>query len=173
MTQSFDPAALLSDRANAADEGAIIRMTQRTRELRAKGRDVVALTLGEPDFDTPENIRDAAKAALDAGFTHYAPVAGIVELREAIAAKLKTENALTYPASGVVVAKDSSGNYVAATQTCTHEGNKQITLKNNEWYCTAHGARFSLSGSGLNSEGSKGLTIYKTALTGTTLRVYS
>lgn len=75
--------------------------------------------------------------------------------------------------SGVVVAKDSSGNYVAATQTCTHEGNKQITLKNNEWYCTAHGARFSLSGSGLNSEGSKGLTIYKTALTGTTLRVYS
>lgn len=75
--------------------------------------------------------------------------------------------------SGVVVAKDSSGNYVAATQTCTHEGQKQITLKNNEWYCTAHGARYSLSGSGLNSDGSKGLTIYKTTLSGTMLRVYS
>ena len=75
--------------------------------------------------------------------------------------------------SGVVVARDSSGNYVAATQTCTHEGQKQITLKNNEWYCTAHGARFSLTGSGLNSEGSKGLTIYKTTLSGTSLRVYS
>ena len=75
--------------------------------------------------------------------------------------------------SGVVIARDTSGNYVAATQTCTHEGQKQITLKNNEWYCTAHGARFSLTGSGLNSEGSKGLTIYKTALSGTSLRVYS
>ncbi len=75
--------------------------------------------------------------------------------------------------SGVVVARDTGGNYVAATQKCTHEGQKQITLKNNEWYCTAHGARFSLAGSGLNSEGSKGLTIYKTALSGTTLRVYS
>ena len=75
--------------------------------------------------------------------------------------------------SGVVVAKDNSGNYVAATQTCSHEGQKQITLKSNEWYCSAHGARFSLAGSGLNSEGSKGLTIYKTTLSGTTRRVYS
>ena len=100
----FDAAALLSPRASTADEGAIIRMSQKTRELRAKGRDVVALTLGEPDFDTPENIRDAAKAALDKGFTHYAPVAGIPELREAIAAKLKAENGLDYPPSGIVVA---------------------------------------------------------------------
>lgn len=104
MTHDFDPARLLSPRANAADEGAIIRMAQRTRELRAKGQDIVALTIGEPDFDTPENIRDAAKTALDKGFTHYAPVAGIPELREAIATKLKAENGLAYPASGIVVA---------------------------------------------------------------------
>jgi aspartate aminotransferase len=104
MTHDFDPARLLSPRANAADEGAIIRMAQKTRELRAKGQDIVALTIGEPDFDTPENIRDAAKTALDKGFTHYAPVAGIPELREAIATKLKAENGLAYPASGIVVA---------------------------------------------------------------------
>lgn len=75
--------------------------------------------------------------------------------------------------SGVVVARDNGGNYVAATQTCTHEGRVQITLSSNEWYCTAHGARFSLTGSGLNANGSKGLTIYKTSLSGTSLRVYS
>lgn len=104
MTIKFDPSALLSRRANSADEGAIIRMSQRTRELRAQGRDVVALTIGEPDFDTPENIRDAAKEALDKGFTHYSPVAGIPELREAIAEKLRVENGLNYKASEIVLA---------------------------------------------------------------------
>jgi aspartate aminotransferase len=101
---TFDAAALLSPRAMAADEGAIIRMSQRTRELRAKGRDVVALTIGEPDFDTPVNIRNAAKLALDKGHTHYAPVAGLPQLREAIATKLRDENALNYAASDIVIA---------------------------------------------------------------------
>ncbi len=128
MTHNFDPAALLSDRASAADEGAIIRMTQRTRELRAKGRDVVALTLGEPDFDTPENIRDAAKAALDAGFTHYAPVAGIMELREAIAVKLKTENALAYPATGIVVANGAKQAIANAILSVVGPGDDVIML---------------------------------------------
>jgi aspartate aminotransferase len=117
MSQKFDPASLLSPRANAADEGAIIRMSQRTRELRAKGHDVVALTIGEPDFDTPENIRDAAKLALDNGFTHYAPVAGIPELREAIAQKLRVENGLSYKASEIVLAngtKQAINNAVLA-----------------------------------------------------------
>ncbi len=74
------------------------------RELRAKGHDVVALTLGEPDFDTPKHIRDAATEALENGHTHYAPVAGIPELKEAISQKLKRENGLDYPANGIVVA---------------------------------------------------------------------
>lgn len=104
MTKAFDTTALLSPRAATADEGAIIRMSQRTRELRAKGNDVVSLTLGEPDFDTPQHIRAAATEAMDKGFTHYAPVAGIAELREAISAKLKRENGLAYPASGIVLA---------------------------------------------------------------------
>ena len=59
----FDPAALLVSRSKTADEGAIIRMSQRARELRTKGVDVVSLTLGEPDFDTPDNIQQAATEA--------------------------------------------------------------------------------------------------------------
>jgi aspartate aminotransferase len=113
----FDPASLLSSRANAADEGAIIRMAQKTRELRAKGHDIVSLTIGEPDFDTPENIRDAAKLALDSGFTHYSPVAGIPELREALAKKLQAENGLNYQASEIVMAngtKQALNNAVQA-----------------------------------------------------------
>jgi aspartate aminotransferase len=102
--EKFDTNALLSSRASAADEGAIIRMSQKTRELRAKGQDVVALTIGEPDFDTPLNIRDAAKQALDEGFTHYAPTAGMPELREAIAEKLQKENGLQWKAANIVVA---------------------------------------------------------------------
>lgn len=104
MTIKIDHFALISPRANAADEGAIIRMSQRTRELRALGHDVVALTIGEPDFDTPLNIRDAAKDAMDKGFTHYSPVAGIPELREAIAEKLLVENGLNYRPSEIVLA---------------------------------------------------------------------
>jgi aspartate aminotransferase len=104
IMKTFDASMSLSPRGSTADEGAIIRMSQKTRELRAKGHDVVALTLGEPDFDTPVHIRDAAKLALDQGHTHYAPVAGIPELREAIAKKLRTENGLAYEAKNIVMA---------------------------------------------------------------------
>ena len=88
MTQ-FDPASLLVSRSQSADEGPIIRMSQRARELRAGGMDVVSLTLGEPDFDTPENIQAAATAAMKAGLTHYSPVMGIPELRNALSTKLR------------------------------------------------------------------------------------
>jgi aspartate aminotransferase len=72
--------------------------------LRAKGHDIVALTLGEPDFDTPKHIRIAAADAIEHGHTHYAPVAGVPELKDAISRKLKRENALDYAASQIVVA---------------------------------------------------------------------
>jgi aspartate aminotransferase len=104
MTHAFDSTALLSARANASDEGAIIRMAQKTRELRASGQDIVALTLGEPDFDTPQNIQQAATSAMAAGHTHYSPVAGIPELREALAKKLHHENGLAYSAVNIVLA---------------------------------------------------------------------
>jgi cytochrome b6-f complex iron-sulfur subunit len=77
--------------------------------------------------------------------------------------------------NGVVVAKDKDGKFVAATQTCSHEGFKQVTFDNtkNEFMCSRHGARFGTTGTGLNSEASKGLTVYKTTLTGSSLRVFS
>ncbi|MCP9235913.1 Rieske 2Fe-2S domain-containing protein [Lewinella sp. JB7] len=75
--------------------------------------------------------------------------------------------------NAIVVARTLDGNYVAATQQCSHEGNFAIQLRNDEWYCTVHGARFTLAGGGLNQFGSNGLTTYKTAVSGTELRVFS
>ena len=128
MTQKFDHSTLLSPRANAADEGAIIRMSQRTRELRAMGHDVVALTIGEPDFDTPLNIRNAAKDAMDNGFTHYSPVAGIPELREAIAEKLRVENGLNYKASEIVLANGTKQAINNAVLSLIGTGDEVICL---------------------------------------------
>jgi aspartate aminotransferase len=73
------------------------------RELKAKGHEVINLSIGEPDFDTPDAIKQVAKDALDAGFTKYTPVPGIPELREAISKKFKEENNLDYKASQIVV----------------------------------------------------------------------
>ena len=124
----FDASTLLSPRASAADEGAIIRMSQKTRELRAKGHDIVALTIGEPDFDTPEFIRDAAKLALDQGFTHYAPVAGIPELREAIAEKLRVENGLNTQAANVVLANGTKQAINNAVLSVIGPGDEAVVL---------------------------------------------
>jgi nitrite reductase/ring-hydroxylating ferredoxin subunit len=77
--------------------------------------------------------------------------------------------------NNVVVAFGTDGNYYAATVVCSHEDLKKNTYnsKTNEYYCTEHGARFDLTGAGLNKEGSKGITIYKTALTDKNLRIFS
>lgn len=128
MTEIFDASAMLSSRANAADEGAIIRMSQRTRELRALGQDIVALTIGEPDFDTPQNIREAAKAAMDQGFTHYSPVPGIPELREVIAQKLQTENGLKYTAAEIVLANGTKQAINNAILSVIGPGDEVICL---------------------------------------------
>lgn len=72
----------------------------------------------------------------------------------------------------VVVAKTMTGEYVAATQICSHEDLSKIIFKNNEWFCTEHDARFGVNGNGLNSEASKGLATYQTELTGDVLRVF-
>ena len=78
-------------------------MTQKARDLKASGKDVISLTVGEPDFDTPENIKEAAVAAIRKGETKYPPVPGIVPLREAIAKKFKRENDLDYKPTQTIV----------------------------------------------------------------------
>jgi aspartate aminotransferase len=125
---TFDTSPLLSPRASSADEGAIIRMSQKTRELRAAGHDIVSLTIGEPDFETPLNIREAAKDAMDRGFTHYSPVAGIPELREAIAAKLRDENGLHYKPTDIVVANGTKQAINNAILSVIGPGDEVIIL---------------------------------------------
>ncbi len=84
-------------------ESATIRMAQMGRDLKAKGFDVINLSLGEPDFDTPAHIKTAAKAALDEGFTKYTPVPGLSELREAIVRKFRRDNDLSFSPADIVV----------------------------------------------------------------------
>ena len=126
--QQFDPASLLVSRSQSADEGPIIRMSQRARELRAGGMDVVSLTLGEPDFDTPENIQAAATAAMKAGFTHYSPVMGIPELRTALSAKLRVENGLDYGPNDICVANGAKQAIANAILSIVGEGDEVIML---------------------------------------------
>ena len=93
----------IADSLNRIQPSATIAVSTKARQLKAAGRDIVSLSAGEPDFDTPQNIKDAAKKALDAGKTKYTDVDGIPELKAAIAAKFKRENGLDYKPAQVSV----------------------------------------------------------------------
>ena len=95
--------AFLADALSRVKPSATIAVSQKARELKAKGRDVIGLGAGEPDFDTPDNIKAAAIEAINRGETKYTPVAGIPELREAIVKKFKRENNLDYTAAQTIV----------------------------------------------------------------------
>lgn len=96
--------SFLAQSLSRVKPSATIVVTQKARDLKAQGREVVSLSVGEPDFDTPEHIRNAAKAAIDRGETRYTPVPGIPELREAVARKFRRENGLDYKATDTIVA---------------------------------------------------------------------
>jgi aspartate aminotransferase len=105
----------LSSRLNSFNEPETLKMAKLGRELRAKGIDITDLSLGEPDFDTPEHIKQAAKKAIDENYSHYTPVAGYLDLREAICQKLKRDNNLDYKPGNIIVstgAKQSIANLV-------------------------------------------------------------
>ncbi|MFD1883823.1 pyridoxal phosphate-dependent aminotransferase [Paracoccus pacificus] len=93
----------LSDTLARVKPSPTIAITNQARELAAEGRDIISLSAGEPDFDTPEHIREAAKAAIDAGHTRYTAVDGIPELKRAICAKFKRDNGLDYKPSQITV----------------------------------------------------------------------
>lgn len=108
-------ASYLSDRINNLSESATLKMTKLGRELAAKGINVISLSVGEPDFNTPNHVKEAAKKALDENYTRYSPVPGYPELRQAIVNKLKNENGLDYDISQIVVstgAKQSLSNVI-------------------------------------------------------------
>ena len=95
--------AQLSDRLNRLAPSATLAMSQKSSEMKAQGIDVINMSVGEPDFNTPENIKEAAKKAIDDNFSRYSPVPGYPDLRKAIVAKLKNENGLDYTVNEVIV----------------------------------------------------------------------
>jgi len=104
LRRKSDLMTFLAKALSRVKPSATIAVTQKARDLRAQGREVISLSVGEPDFDTPEHICAAAKAAIDRGETRYTPVLGIPPLREAVAKKFKRENGLDYKASDTIVA---------------------------------------------------------------------
>ncbi|EAY27960.1 pyridoxal phosphate-dependent aminotransferase [Microscilla marina] len=112
-TKNPQATQVLSERINRLAESATIAMAKKARELEAKGQAVIKLNFGEPDFQTPDHIKAAAKQAIDDGFTFYTPVSGYPQLRQAIADKLKRDNGLKWEAENIVVstgAKQSLAN---------------------------------------------------------------
>lgn len=117
---------MLSDTVLNLKESATLKMSQLARNLKAEGHDVISLSVGEPDFDTPEFIRDAAKRALDDGYTHYTPVPGLMELREAICTKLKRDNGLTFTPANVVVSNGAKQTIYNLCQALLNPGDEVI-----------------------------------------------
>lgn len=106
---------LLSNRIQSIAESETLAMQRRSRELKSKGIDVISLSIGEPDYNTPDFIKEAAKKAIDDNFSHYPPVAGYPELRETISKKFKRDNNLDYSPSQIIVstgAKQSIANVI-------------------------------------------------------------
>jgi aspartate aminotransferase len=106
---------IISDRVNSLSESATIAMSRKARELKSQGIDIISLSLGEPDFNTPDFIKDAGKEGIDENFSKYMPVNGYQDLREAISNKFKRDNGIDYSTEQIVVstgAKQSIANVV-------------------------------------------------------------
>lgn len=118
----------LSQRVLQMEESATIKMAQLARDLKSKGHHVVDLSLGEPDFDTPQHIKEAAKKALDDGYTKYTPVPGLVELREAIRDKFKRDNQLDYNINQIVVSNGAKQSIANICLSLLDEGDEVVIL---------------------------------------------
>ena len=113
----------LLDRFN---EPETLKMARLGRELRTKGIDIVDLSLGEPDFDTPEHIKEAAKKAIDDNWSHYTPVAGFLDLREAICHKFKRDNDLDYAPEHIIVSTGAKQSLANAILSLIDEGDEVL-----------------------------------------------
>ena len=118
--------SILSKRVLEMKESATLAMARKSRELKEGGVDIINLSLGEPDFDTPDNIKEACKRALDAGDTKYTPVSGIKLLREAICRKLKRENHLEYSFDQIVVSNGAKQAIANACMALLDEGDELL-----------------------------------------------
>jgi len=116
----------LSDRLNSLSPSATLAMSQKSSELKAQGIDIINLSVGEPDFNTPDHIKEAAKQAIDENYSRYSPVMGYPALREAIVAKLKKENGLDYTAAQISCSNGAKQCVCNAVLTLVNKGDEVI-----------------------------------------------
>ncbi len=117
---------VLSSLLNRFNEPETLKMARLGRELRSKGIDIVDLSLGEPDFDTPAHIKEAAKQAIDANWSHYTPVSGYLDLREAVCHKLERDNGLSYRPEQIVVSTGAKQSLANAVLSLVEEGDEVL-----------------------------------------------
>lgn len=118
--------SILSDRINNLSTSQTLAMAALARELKAQGKDIISLSLGEPDFNTPDFIKEAAKKAIDDNYSTYTPVDGYVELKEAICRKFKRDNNLDYKPANIVVSTGAKQSLYNVAQVMLNEGDEVI-----------------------------------------------
>jgi aspartate aminotransferase len=116
----------LSDRINQLSTSQTLAMAALARELKAQGKDIISLSLGEPDFNTPDFIKEAAKKAIDENYSTYSPVDGYIELKEAICRKFKRDNNLDYKPANIVVSTGAKQSLYNIAQCMINEGDEVI-----------------------------------------------
>jgi aspartate aminotransferase len=116
----------LAARLSKISESQTLAMARKSRELQAQGKDVISLSIGEPDYDTPDFIKEAAKKAIDQNYTHYTPVAGFQDLRVAIADKFKRDNQITYTPEQIVVSTGAKQSIANVILSLVDEGDEVI-----------------------------------------------
>ena len=118
----------LSDRIKSLSVSQTLAMAQKSRELKAKGFDIISLSLGEPDFETPDYIKEAAKKAIDENYTKYPPVPGYNDLREAISKKFKEENGINYTPDQIIVSAGGKHSLINVILSIVNPGDEVIIL---------------------------------------------
>lgn len=116
----------VSDRIEAMELSPTLAMSQKSREMKAQGIDVINLSVGEPDFNTPDHIKKAAQQAINDNYSHYSPVPGFVELRKAVVGKLKRENQLDYTVDQIVVSNGAKQSIANAMMSIVNQGDEVI-----------------------------------------------
>ena len=117
---------VISNRVKNMAQSETLAMTQIARELKEAGKDVISLSIGEPDFNTPEVVKEAAKQAIDENWTHYPPVPGYPELKKAICAKFKRDNNLDYTPDQIIVSTGAKQSIYQVIMALVNPGEEVI-----------------------------------------------
>ena len=118
----------LSDRIKSLSVSQTLAMAQKSRELKAKGFDIISLSLGEPDFNTPDYVKEAAKKAIDENYSKYSPVPGFYDLREAISNKFMVENGIKYAPEQIIVSAGGKHSLINVILSIVNPGDEVIIL---------------------------------------------